>query len=100
MPQKRKSKRSKKAVIIQDGEGFLDWVKKANSYLKDNKVISRGANAVNVASKAVSDIAKSIPVPIASTIGTYADKVGSVSKQVGDTAAQNGYGKKRGVIKV
>ncbi|KYQ88653.1 hypothetical protein DLAC_10827 [Tieghemostelium lacteum] len=49
----------------QQGEGLRDWLKKANSYLKDKKIISTVAKALDKAG-----------VPIAGTVGDVAQKYG------------------------
>ena len=76
MPVKRKSVRKP-----QSGKGFLDALKKVNSFLRENKVISRGADVVG-------NIAGSLP-------GSYAQSVVGVSKAVKDSASKYGYGVKR-----
>jgi hypothetical protein len=59
MPTRRKARRP------QRGKGFMDFLRKANSFLKKNKIISRVGSALG-----------SIGVPYASTIGTAAGAVG------------------------
>ncbi|EGG14410.1 hypothetical protein DFA_12182 [Cavenderia fasciculata] len=49
----------------QQGDGFGDWFKKAYDFVKENKLISRGAKALGDAG-----------VPYASKIGEVADKLG------------------------
>ncbi|EGG18093.1 hypothetical protein DFA_06760 [Cavenderia fasciculata] len=49
----------------QQGDGFGDWFKKAYDFVKENKLISRGAKALGDAG-----------VPYASKIGDVADKLG------------------------
>ncbi|EGG19727.1 hypothetical protein DFA_00305 [Cavenderia fasciculata] len=49
----------------QHGDGFGDWFKKAYNFVKDNKLVSRGAKALGDAG-----------VPYAGKIGEVADKLG------------------------
>lgn len=77
-PRRGAPRRGKKQV---KGEGFMDFIKKAHSYVKDNKIISKGANVVG-------NIARQIPLPQAQMVGEYANKVEGVAKEYG-------YGRKR-----
>lgn len=58
----------------QSGAGFMDVVRKANDFLKSNKVISRGAKALG---------------------GLLPPQYGAVASTVGDLAGSLGYGRRR-----
>ena len=34
-------------MVPQRGDGFMDWAKKAHSFVKDNQLLSKGAKALN-----------------------------------------------------
>ena len=63
------------------GAGFMDFVKKANSFLRDNKVISTIGNALG-----------SIGVPMASNIAGVAGKLGYGRKRRGGALRLAGMG--------
>ncbi|KYQ88912.1 hypothetical protein DLAC_10493 [Tieghemostelium lacteum] len=54
----------------QSGEGIRDWFKKANTYLKDKKIISKVARALDSAG-----------VPLTGTVGDVAEKYGYGKKR-------------------
>jgi len=62
------------------GAGFLDFLKKAHNFIKDNKLISRVAGVVG---------------GIAPGFGAQGQAVGGVANAVGGIADQLGYGKRR-----
>ncbi|KYR01660.1 hypothetical protein DLAC_01662 [Tieghemostelium lacteum] len=84
----------------QQGDGVLDWLKKANKYLKDKKIISSVARVLGTAG-----------VPVAGTVADVAGKLGyggaklkkkgsGKKKQKGSTSyGINGGKKKKGKSK-
>ena len=85
--------RKKKAIVIQDGEGFMDFVnsvKKAHQYVKDKKLLSKGA-----------DIVRHVSGTVGKTFDN--DMARNIEKKAADSSAflkKQGYGKKRKVIKM
>ena len=73
--------RKKGPKKAQSGQGFMDFVKSAHNWVKNNKVISQGANVVG-------NIASRIP-------NSYAQGVAEGAKAVEETAKKYGYGKRR-----
>ncbi|KYQ93234.1 hypothetical protein DLAC_05881 [Tieghemostelium lacteum] len=64
----------------QQGDGVLDWLKKANNYLKDKKIISSVARVLGSAG-----------VPVAGTVADVAGKLG----YGGAKPKKKGFGKKK-----
>ena len=83
----------KKKVVIQDGQGFMDMVnavKKAHQFVKDKKLLSKGA-----------DVVRHVSGVVGKTFDN--DTARNIEKKAADSSAflkKQGYGKKKRVIKM